>query len=151
MSTQDNLHLDIMDATIALAKKNNTPLPSWFCNEEGDIVHPALCNSLPNIDEDWWSKKSPVTISLLVSPEIRIEDEYYVLLIDEDVKTVTRINNRNIRSAVMEPQKWIDIAHMSISAKDRHTVQITAVINPSQGGNTLFREISSVTYDLIKN
>jgi len=151
MSTQDNLPLDIMDAVISYAAKNNATLPTWFCNEENDIVHPALYNSLPNVDGDWWSKKSPVTISLLVSPEIRIEDEYYVLLIGEDVKTVTRISNKNKRSAVMDPQKWIDIAHMAISKKDRYTVQITAVIDPSEGGNTMFREISSVTYDLIKN
>lgn len=152
MSTQDNLYQEILEAVVAHAKKFNMVLPSWFQNEESDIVHPALCRSLPAIDGEWWSLIKPVTLVLTVSPEVRIEDEYYVLLVTEDTQTVTRISGKNgNKSAVMNPEKWIKLAVENIHQRDRYTIQITATIAPSQGGNTLFREISSISCQLIKN
>ncbi len=150
MPTQQNLYSEIIEKILAFTRENNITLPSWFCNEENDIVHPALCKSSPDIEGDWWSDKGPVTLNLTVSPEIRIEDEYYVLLVGEEIHTVTRIS-KGKRSAVTDPAKWINIALKAINAKDRYTVRITATIEPSRGGHTMFREIWSVSCLLIKN
>ncbi|EKD52776.1 MAG: hypothetical protein ACD_61C00245G0001 [uncultured bacterium] len=151
MSVQEGLFIDILDAIAAFAQEQNKVLPSWFANEEDDIIHPVCSQAEPTLDGDWWSDKNtePVVITLIIAPEVRLEAEYHVRLLPKDGHTVVRITNSK-RSAVTEPAKWISHALSTINHEDRKGVQVKVTIQPSLGGNTMFRKISEVSYNLVE-